>query len=72
MVRNFEQQRAELLGPINSPEFIDQFFGDYRSLEEAIHDMRCTLERRNLQRQQFQAWREMGETIEGEFKELAC
>lgn len=72
MVKNFEQQREELLGLINSDEFVAKFFPDYQELEASVRDVAHSVREREAQRRQFQAWRQSGEAIRVEFTDVAA
>ena len=72
MVKNFEQQREELLGLINSDEFVAKFFPDYSQLETSVHEIAQSVREREAQRQQFHAWRQSGEAIRVEFTDIAA
>ena len=70
MVDNFNKQRTELLDLINGPEFDGQFFADYKVLERSVQDVRQSLNLRREQRQKFNDWRQVIESIDAEFKVL--
>jgi hypothetical protein len=72
MVKNFEQQREELLGLVNSDEFVAKFFPDYSQLETSVHEFAQSGREREAQRQHFQAWRQSGEAIRVEFTDFAA
>jgi len=68
MVGNFNQQREELLGLINSESFNEHFFPKYVELANEVHELGMNLEERKKQRKNFHAWRLSGENIQREFK----
>lgn len=70
MVENFEQQRSELLGLINGPDFSERFFADFVSLQTSVQEVKQSVEERRQKRQEFHAWRERGEVIDAEFTVL--
>ncbi|MEY8214739.1 MAG: LeoA/HP0731 family dynamin-like GTPase [Colwellia sp.] len=68
MVGNFNKQREELLGLINSDSFNEQFFPKYVELVNEVHDLGMNLEERKKQREDFHVWRLSGENIQKEFE----
>lgn len=68
MVGDFNQQRKEILGLINSDSFNERFFPKYVELENEVHDLGMNLEERKQQREDFHAWRLRGENIQQEFE----
>lgn len=72
MVKNFEQQRTELLGLVNNDDFAAKFFPDYNELEKSVQDIAHSVREREAQRQQFHAWRQSGEAIRVEFTDIAA
>jgi GTP-binding protein EngB required for normal cell division len=72
MVENFERQREELLGLINSDDFVAKFFPDYSQLEASVHEIARSVREREAQRQQFHEWRQSGEAIRVEFTDIAA
>lgn len=70
MVKNFEQQRQELLGVIEVEDFCDKFFPDYVELKNSLIELTDCTDNLRTQRSKFALWRKTGETIEGEFYAL--
>ena len=70
MISNFEKQRSELLGIINSDEFKEKFFPDYIALSNNIGDLEHSLNESKERQQLFKAWRATAENINSEFNEL--
>ncbi|MDQ7074869.1 MAG: LeoA/HP0731 family dynamin-like GTPase [Gammaproteobacteria bacterium] len=68
MVSDFNQQREEILGLINSGSFNEQFFPKYVELENEVDSLGVDLEERKQQREDFHAWRLSGENIQKEFE----
>jgi len=71
MVKNFEDQRVELLNLINGPDFVASFFSEYLVLQKSIQELQHTVADRQAKRRQFRAWRERGEVIDAEFTMVA-
>lgn len=70
MITNFNAQREELLAMVNSDIFQANFFPDYAALKVNANDVNDAINTQTQLRSQFQAWRESGELIEGEFTRL--
>ncbi|MDO6406513.1 LeoA/HP0731 family dynamin-like GTPase [Pantoea phytobeneficialis] len=70
MIANFNTQREELLAMVNSDTFQANFFPDYAALKVNANDVNDAINTQTQLRSQFQAWRESGELIEGEFTRL--
>ena len=71
MVKDFEAQREEILELFNSPTFENKFFSEYVVLQDSVEALKQTVSERHAQRQQFSAWRQRGEAIDTEFREMA-
>ncbi len=67
---NLEKQRKEMLEMIKAEDFIDTFFSDYIKLEEELENIENTMRDIKARQQDFIAWKEEGETIEREFREI--
>lgn len=67
MKSKFEKQREELIGLINSEEFIQQFFPIYIDLQKNVEEVNQGLDERKRQQSKFQEWRKNGESIDVEF-----
>jgi predicted GTPase/uncharacterized membrane-anchored protein YhcB (DUF1043 family) len=68
-VENFEKQRKEMLEFFDAEDkFISQFFPDYTGLLKQIADMQLELREKEKLHEEFQKWREQGESIEAEFQ----
>jgi uncharacterized membrane-anchored protein YhcB (DUF1043 family)/GTP-binding protein EngB required for normal cell division len=72
MVKNFEQQREELLKLINSDEFVERFFPDYNALVENMRELAENLQQRKQQRDRFHDWCKSGEAIRAEFDQMVA
>lgn len=70
MVKNFEDQRVELIALIDGPQFTEQFFADYVELQHSVDDVKHSVIQRRQQRESFHAWRQAGESIDVEFSAL--
>jgi hypothetical protein len=70
IVEQFESQRQDLLGLINGEDFETRFFTSYVDLENDVTALnRQVLEQRE-QRSRFHAWRQAGQSIDVEFREV--
>jgi len=68
MVSKFEQQRKEYLEFLNDEnKFIRECFPNYISLQKQLENLHIDLQKKQLQHEKFNKWREMGEAIEAEF-----
>lgn len=72
MVENFEKQREELVQLLDGPRFIEQFFAGFLELKADVENVRENVEQQRTQRQRFREWREMGEAIDVQFREVAA
>jgi len=72
MVENFEKQREELVQLLDGPRFIEQFFAGFLELQADVENVRENVEQQRTQRQRFREWREMGEAIDVQFREVAA
>lgn len=72
MVENFEKQREELVQLLDGPRFIEQFFAGFLELQADVENVRKNVELQRTQRQRFREWREMGEAIDVQFREVAA
>ncbi len=70
MVKNFNQQREELLAMINNDSFEERFFPDFASLEANATDVQAAIVKQQGLRERFREWRESGELIEAEFTRI--
>lgn len=70
IVSNFEKQREDLLGLINSEQFKEQFFGTYTELKGRVLEIEDNLSESRARQQQFHEWRREAEAIREEFKRL--
>jgi GTP-binding protein EngB required for normal cell division len=70
IVEQFEAQRKELLDLVNSEDFEKRFFTNYVDLENDVAALnRQVLEQRE-KRSRFHAWREAGQSIDVEFRNV--
>ncbi len=72
MVENFEKQLEELVQLLDGPRFIEQFFAGFLELRADVENVRKNVELQRTQRQRFREWREMGEAIDVQFREVAA
>jgi GTPase SAR1 family protein len=71
VVAKFEDQRKELIGLVdNYDEFIKMFFNSYLDLKSRVDILNNELDSKKKQKEEFAIWRETGETIEVQFKEM--
>lgn len=70
MVCNFEKQREELLGLVNSDEFRQKFFGDYVVLKERLDELSINLNHSRERQKRFEAWRQEAEALDKELSVL--
>ncbi len=70
MVENFEHQRKDLFGLINSDEFKENFFGDYIVLKERLGELEVNLIESRERQKRFEAWRQEAETIDEGLSDL--
>ncbi len=70
MVSNFEQQREDFLGLVNSERFKEEFFPDYLQLNSRRQELQSNLDESRARQQRFQAWRAEAEAIDAEFRAL--
>lgn len=66
MAKNFEKQREELLGLVNS-QFEQQFFPEMAALRAEAEAVDQSVAAGRKRRAQFQHWRQRGEAIDAEF-----
>lgn len=70
MVESFNHQKQELLTLLDSEDFIQQFFPELVRLVQQCQDAFTNLESLQKQKEKFEKWKEEGEIIDVEFKEL--
>lgn len=70
IVSNFEKQREDLIGLINSEQFKEQFFGTYTELKGQVLEIEVNLDESRKRQQQFHEWHNEAEAISAEFKRL--
>lgn len=70
MVKNFEQQREDLLRIVNSDDFSTKFFPDYLSLQEDSKNLLVSIDELHGQRQKFVVWKDMGNAIAAEYRSV--
>ena len=70
MDSNFAKQQKELLDLINAPNFINDFFPQYKAFEENIAEMAKVIAEQKDEDQAFKAWKQKGKSIEKELKLL--
>lgn len=69
MIKNFNQQKAELLEILKFENFVEQI-PKYKSLEKTYVFVKTSLEYIQAQQEKFKKWKEEGEIIEAEFEEI--
>ena len=67
MVRNFEEQRKELIELLDGARFGDRYFPDYVRLKASALELQKSVEHSQSRREAFRTWRAMGEKINAEF-----
>ena len=67
MVQNFKDRREELKELVEKRQFKEQLFGD---LKNNAKKLEANLKASRESHQRFQAWREIAESIEGEFQKV--
>lgn len=70
IVEQFESQRKELLELINGDDFEKRFFTDYVDLERDVAALSRQVLAQREKRSRFHAWREAGQSIDVEFREV--
>ena len=70
MIHNFEEQRKEIIGIINSDNFLENFFPIYVDLQNKLQAIRDDINQMHEQQILFQEWVAMGEVIDVEFSEI--
>ena len=70
IVNQFESQRKELLDMINNDDFEKRFFTTYVDLENDVAALNQQVVEQREKRSRFHAWREAGQSIDVEFREV--
>ena len=71
IVDNFEKQRKEMLDFLNNvPKFYKTYFQSYLDLNKNIEDIENQVKDMNKKKEDFEKWKDLGNVIEVEFKEL--
>lgn len=70
LVRNFEEQRQEMLALLNSEEFIETSCTNFKALQKTVSDIDTKLEECSSLLQKFKAWNEFGARIEAQLGDL--
>lgn len=64
LVRNFEEQRQEMLAALSSSDFIENSCSNFKALQQTVSDIDAKLESCSSLLQKFKAWKESGARIE--------
>jgi len=70
IVHQFETQRKELLDMLNSEDFEKRFFANFVELENDVVALNKQVVEQREKRSRFHAWREAGQAIDVEFREV--
>jgi len=70
MIKNLEDQRKDLLALIDSDNFVENFLPDLIQMRDCIEDLNEQLNAKTQQCKKFEHWRQHGEVIEAEFRNL--
>ncbi|OGQ56303.1 MAG: labile enterotoxin output A [Deltaproteobacteria bacterium RIFCSPLOWO2_02_FULL_53_8] len=70
MVENFNAQRNELLTLLDGEDFTSRFFADYIELQEDVNEIADKVEQQRSRSARFHDWRNMGESLSVEFREM--
>mgnify|MGYP001765652267 CR=1 FL=1 len=70
LVRNFEEQRLELINSLNNGEFLENCCVNFKTLQQAVADIDAKLVACTELLQKFWAWRESGTKIEAQLAAL--
>lgn len=64
LVRNFEEQRQDLINSLNNGEFVENCCVNFKALQQTVADIDAKLVACAALRQKFQAWKVSGAKIE--------
>jgi len=70
LVRNFEEQRLELINSLNNGEFVENCCVNFKALQQTVSDIDAKLVACAALLQKFRAWKESGAKIEGQLAAL--
>lgn len=70
LVRNFEEQRRDILELLKGDEFIENCCGNFKALQQTVADIDSKLEDCTSLLQKFKAWKESGAKIEAQLATL--
>lgn len=70
LINDLQSQQQEILKIVGGSDFIQQFFPLYAELQQKIQNLKTTKVAEEDKQERFKQWRNQGETIEGEFREL--
>lgn len=70
MAGNFENQRKELLNIIDGDSFMTSFFPKKAELMQSMCELQSCIQMQEIRRDKFNLWRQEGEIIEAQFKEV--
>ena len=68
--KNLNKQREGIVGLIKSENFSTDFFPAYGLLKKTINDLQIELKNTSEQYERFEQWKNDGEIIEAEFREI--
>lgn len=70
LVRNFEEQRQEMLTALSSGDFIETCCSNFKALQLTVRDIDAKLEACSTLLQRFKHWKESGTRIEAQLSAL--
>ena len=70
LVKNFEEQRLELINSLNNGEFVENCCINFEALQKTVADIDAKLVACAALLQKFRAWKESGAKIEAQLTEL--
>lgn len=70
LVRNFEEQRQELINSLNNGEFVERYCVSFKALQQTVADIDAKLVACAALLQKFQEWKESGAKIEAQLSAL--
>lgn len=70
LVKNFEEQRLELINSLNNGEFVENCCINFEALQKTVADIDAKLVACAALLQRFRAWKESGAKIEAQLTEL--
>ncbi|GAB4057427.1 LeoA/HP0731 family dynamin-like GTPase [Uliginosibacterium sediminicola] len=71
LIRNFEEQRLEMLNALNSGEFIENCCSNFKALQQTVSGIDSQLQASSSLLQKFRSWKESGAKIAAQLEALA-